>query len=98
MVKWFHCCPLTLYGCTGLDPTTVWDDLSETAVTFINSRLGECLVKGDLISAGTDKRLRAVKHWSQKRVKRGLFEERFFATSSAALFLAKRAEEPEACE
>jgi hypothetical protein len=71
---------------------------SAIAVTFINSRLGGCLVKRDLISAGTDKRLRAVEHWSQKRVKRGLFEERFLATSSAAPFLTKRAEKPLACE
>ena len=81
-----------------LSPTTVWDKLSEIALIFIGSRLGESLVKGDLVSASTDKRLRAVEHWSQKRVKRGLFEERFFATSSAAPFLTKRAEEPEACE
>jgi hypothetical protein len=77
---------------------TVRNKLSEIAVTFIGSRLGECLVKRDLVSASTDKRLRAVEHWSQKRVKRGLFEERFLATSSAAPFLAKRAEEPKACE
>ena len=83
---------------TGLISTTVWDKLSEIAVTFIGSRLGEHLVKGDLISASTNKRLRAVEHWSQERVKRGLFEERFFATSSAAPFLTKRAEEPKACE
>jgi hypothetical protein len=77
-----------------LDPATVRDKLSEIAVSFIGSRLDECLVKRGLISASTGKRLRAVEHWSQKRVKRGLFEERFLATSSAALFLAKRAEEP----
>jgi len=71
---------------------------NETTVIFIDSRLGECLVKSDLIPAGTVKRLRAVEHWSQKRVKRGLFEERFLATSSAAPFLTKRAEKPLACE
>jgi len=71
---------------------------NETAGTFIDSVLGECLVKRGLISASTVKRLRAVEHWSQERVKRGLFEERFFATSSAAPFLTKRAEEPWACE
>ena len=86
---------VNLYGRhVGLDSITVRDKLSEIAVTFIGSRLGECLVKGDLVSVSTDKRLRAVEHWSQKRVKRGLFEERFLATSSAAPFLAKRAEEP----
>jgi hypothetical protein len=79
---------------TGSGSTTVQDKLSEITVTFVDSRLDECLVKGDLISASTEKRLRAVEHWSQKRVKRGLFEERFLATSSAAPFLAKRAEEP----
>ena len=47
-----------------LSPTTVWDKLSEIALIFIGSRLGESLVKGDLVSASTDKRLRAVEHWS----------------------------------
>jgi hypothetical protein len=36
--------------------TTVRDKLSEIAVIFIDFRLGACLVKGDLISASTDKR------------------------------------------
>ena len=52
-----------------LDQATVRDKLSEIAVSFIGSRLDECLVKRDLVSASTDKRLRAVEHWSQKRVK-----------------------------
>ena len=82
----------------GLVSTTVRDEFNEIAVTFISSRLGEYLVKGDLMSASTNKRLRAVEHWSQERVKRGLFEERFLATSSVAPFLTKRAEEPKACE
>ena len=66
--------------------TTVWDKLSENVVTLIDSRLGECLVKGYLISASTDKRLRAVEDWSQKRVKRGLFEERFWRRVPQRLF------------
>ena len=71
---------------TGSNPITVRNKSSEIAVTFIGSRLGECLVNGDLMSASTDKRLRAVEHCSQKRVERGLFEERFFGDEFRSAF------------